>query len=403
MPEIASAADSPAPTNQRGNLEHPRIVLLTNVIPPYHKPLLDRLARRYASLRVLLSTPMERHRRWRLEWEGLDVVVQKTTTLNGRWRHPKGFSEPLYVHLPLDTIHQLKQYDPEVLISWEMGTRTMLAAAYRWTRRGKKLIVWAEFAESTERGRGAVRGLIRRLIHRAVDAFIVTGASGARYLRSLGISDRKIFKISYTTEIARFSEAPLLRAEEHARRLLYVGQLIDRKGLLPFVRALGRWAQVHSTQKMEFVLAGDGPIRAQLEQTEQPGNVKLVFLGNVDYDELPKVYAEAGIFVLPSLADSWGVVVNEALAAGLPVLGSVHAQAVSELIEDGVNGWMFRSDDQQDMEAALERCLSSEIRTLDKMRLAARKTALSLTPDYVTDLVDRAVHSVLKKGAVRAP
>jgi glycosyltransferase involved in cell wall biosynthesis len=332
----------------------------------------------------------------------LDVVVQKTKTVHGRWRHPKGFSEPLYVHLPLDTIHQLREFDPDVLISWEMGTRSILAAAYRRTRPGKKLIVWAEMAESTERGRGAVRGLIRRLIHRAVDAFIVTGESGARYLRSLGIPDRKIFKIAYTTDVTRFSDVALPRSCEHARRLLYVGQLIERKGLLPFIRALGRWAQTHPTQKVELVLAGEGSIRMQLEQTPQPENVKLVFLGNVDYHELPKIYAQAGIFVLPSMADSWGVVVNEALAAGLPVLGSVHAQAVSELIQEGVNGWTFRSDEQESMEAALDRCLSSESRTLDKMRIAARKTALSLTPDYVTDLIDRAIISVLKQGSVRA-
>jgi glycosyltransferase involved in cell wall biosynthesis len=401
MPETASTTGASLPVGQRGSLERARIILLTNVIPPYHKPLLDRLARRYASLRILLSTRMESNRQWRLEWEGLDVVVQKTTTLNGRWRHPKGFSEPLYIHLPLDTIQQLRQSDPDVLISWEMGTRTILAAAYRWTHPGKKLIVWAEMAESTERGRGAVRAVIRSLIHRAVDAFIVTGESGARYLRSLGIPDCKIFKIAYTTDVTRFSDVPLPRAEEHERRLLYVGQLIERKGLLPFIRALGRWAQRHPTKKVELVLAGEGSIRRQLEQTPQPENAKLVFLGNVDYHELPKIYAQAGMFVLPSLADSWGVVVNEALAAGLPVLGSVHAQAVSELIEEGVNGWTFRSDEQESMEAALDRCLSSESRALDKMRLAARQTALSLTPDYVADLVDRAVHSVLKQGPAR--
>ena len=167
----------------------------------------------------------------------------------------------------LTPIRQLSQFDPDVLISWEMGTRTILAAVYRWIHPGKKLIVWAEMAESTERGRGPVRGVIRRLLHPAVDAFIVTGASGARYLRSLGIPDRKIFKIAYTTDVSRFSHGPSPRIDEHARRLLYVGQLIERKGLLPFVRALGRWAQAHSTQKLELVLAGDGPIRVQLERT----------------------------------------------------------------------------------------------------------------------------------------
>ncbi|MDQ2842694.1 MAG: hypothetical protein M3Y72_16975 [Acidobacteriota bacterium] len=134
----------------------PRVILITNVIPPYHKSLLDRLHLRYPTMRILLSTPMESNRSWKLEWEGLDVVVQKTITLHRQWRHPKGFSEPLYVHLPLDTLAQLRRFRPDVVISWELGTRTMLAAAYRMLRRRTRLLVWAEVAESTERGRGGL-------------------------------------------------------------------------------------------------------------------------------------------------------------------------------------------------------------------------------------------------------
>ncbi len=366
-------------------------MLITNVIPPYHKPVLDRLAQRYPKLRVLLSTPMESHRQWKLEWDGLDVVVQKTITLNQRWRHPKGFSEPLYVHLPVDTISQLKRFRPDIVISWEMGVRTMLAAVYRWMRRGSRLIVWAEMAEATEQGRGMMRKAIRRVIHPAVDAFLVTGDSGARYLRGLGIRDHKIFKIAYTTDISRFISAPLTRGAENAWRLLYVGQLIERKGLLQFLEVLSRWAALHPDRKLEFVVAGDGPLRERLKGFEAPANLKLVLLGNVDYQDLPPVYAEAGIFVLPTLADTWAVVVNEAMAAGLPVLGSAYGQAVSELVQDGVNGWTFRPDAGDEMAAALARCLDTSLLELDSMREAARKVAAGLTPDYVTELVDRAI------------
>ena len=57
---------------------------------------------------------------------------------------------------------------------------------------------------------------------------------------------------------------------------------------------------------------------------------------------MAEVYAKASLFAFPTLADEWGVVVNEAMAAGLPVLGSIYSQAVEELVEDGVSGWVFR-------------------------------------------------------------
>ncbi len=387
--------------SQAGSL---RIVLITNVIPPYHKPVFDRLAQRYPGLRVLLSTPMEPNRRWNLEWEGLDVVVQKTITLNRRWRHPKGFSEPLYVHLPLDTLSQLKRFRADVVISWEMGVRTILSAVYRWTHRRTRLIVWAETAEATEHGRGMLRRVLRRILHRAVDAFLVTGDSGARYLRSLGINDRKIFKIAYTTDISRFLSANLTRGTENAERFLYVGQLIERKGLLQFLQALSRWAALHPDRKVKFVVAGTGPLRTQLESFERPLNLELVFLGNVDYQELPAVYAEAGIFVLPTLADTWAVVVNEAMAAGLPVLGSVYGQAVSELVQEGLNGWTFRPDLGDEIFQALDRCMHLPLDELNKMRERARATAVRLTPDYVTDRIERAILWVEgKRSAGRIP
>jgi hypothetical protein len=373
-------------------------VLITNVIPPYHKPVFDRLAQHYPKLRVLLSTAMESNRAWNLEWEGLDVVVQRTITLNRRWRHPKGFSEPLYIHLPVDTVSQLKRFQADIVISWEMGVRTMLSAVYRWTHRGSRLIIWAETAEATEHGRGMVRRILRRTIHRAVDAFLVTGDSGARYLRSLGISDRKIFKIAYTTDIGRFLSASIIRSAENAERLLYVGQLIERKGLLQFLQALSRWAALYPDRKVEFVVAGSGPLREKLERFKTPGNLKLVFLGHVDYQELPAVYAEAGIFVLPTLADTWAVVVNEAMAAGLPVFGSTYGQAVSELVQEGLNGWTFRPDRGDEMFEALDRCMHVPLDELDKMRECARATAVRLTPDYVTGLIEQAILWVAGQG-----
>ncbi|MBV8866139.1 MAG: glycosyltransferase family 4 protein [Acidobacteriaceae bacterium] len=392
MPDVlaAGAAESEAPILPA---EYPRIAILMNVIAPYQKPVLDRLSQRYPGMRVFLSTPMESNRPWKLEWEGLNVVVQKTVTLNRQWKHPKGFTEPLYVHLPVDTVTQLNRFHPDIVISWEMGMRTMLAAVYRALRPGSKLIVWAEFAESTEHGRGASRQMLRKVFHHCVDAFLVTGESGARYLSSLGVVSRKIFKIAYTTDISRFAALPIAKTTETAWRLLYVGQLIERKGLTQFLDVLSRWASLYPDRAIELVLAGDGPLRGCLRACAVTPNVTLSFLGNISYQNLPEVYSRADVFVFPTLADTWGVVVNEALAGGVPVLGSLYGQAVSELVKDGKNGWTFRPDVSDEMFDALNRALCTPPAELEKMRECARTTALRLTPDYVASLIDRAINA----------
>lgn len=375
-----------------------RVALLTNLIPPYHKPMLDCLARRYGSLRVLLSTPMEANRPWRLEWQGLDVVVQKTWTFAGRWRHPGGFSEPLAVHLPLDTIAQLRRYRPHVVISAEMGMRTLLAAVYRKLNRRSRLIVWAEVSEATEQGRGTLRRIIRPLLCRHADAFLAVGSSGVRYLRGLGVDPAKIFPLLYATGVERFSANGIERPPERAHRLLYTGQLIERKGLLPFLNTLSKWAGDHPVRCVEFTMVGDGPLRACLENFAAPDNLELCFHGNLPYEELPRVYSEAGLFVLPTLADTWGVVVNEALAAGLPVLGSVRAQAVEELIEDGKNGWIFEPGRRAEIYSAIDRAMNASHEQLETMRVHARSTALALAPDDAARFLDDAIAASVKSG-----
>lgn len=371
-----------------------RLVFLTNVIAPYWKSIFDALAPRYKNMRVLLSTRMESNRHWELDWRGLDVVVQKTITLHRRWRHPKGFTEPIHVHLPLDTIHQLRAFNADVVISNEMGARTLLALVYRKIRPSSRLIVWAEMAQSTEQGRGRVRAVLRRFLQRNVDGFVVLGESGARYIRSLGTANEKIFRVPYTTDVKRFAASPLTRPEDQTRRLLYVGQLVERKGLLPFLNVLSRWAAANPDQLIEFTVAGDGPLRNQLEDEPLAPNLRLVTLGNISYANLPKVYSEAEIFAFPTLADSWGVVVNEALASGLPVLGSVYSQAVEELVQDGRNGWIFAPGKAEETYKAVDRSMNTPLSVLTEMRQHARTKAIELTPDYVADRIERAINTV---------
>src|SRR5581483_7356778 len=272
-----------------------------------------------------------------------------------------------FVHLPLDTISQLRSFRPQLALSNEMGFRTLLACIYRKLARRSRLLVVAEIAESTERGRGRTRAFVRQLIRSRVDGFLVLGQSGARYINSLGVPKTKIFEIGYTTDIQRFCGVPLHRPAAIAHRLLYVGQLIERKGLQRFLTALSRWALQHPQRQLEFVIVGDGPLRAGLEKTAVPKNLRTVFHGNMAFSDLSAIYADCGIFAFPTLADTWGVVVNEAMAAGLPVLGSIYSQAVEELVEDGQNGWSFRPDDADAAYAAMDHALSTPVETLSVM------------------------------------
>ena len=384
-------------TDER-DLRSVRLALLKNFIPPYCIPVFHELNAQLREFRVFVSTSMESDRVWEADSGGLPVTVQRTVTLMSRHEHPHGFADRAPLHVPYDTLARLRGMSPDVVITGELGWQTIQAVVYRrWlTSQGRaKLIIWTTLSEITELARGRARRLLRAYLLARADAVLVNGASAHRYVRSFDVPERRIFTVPYTTDLTPFQALPIDRAPESRKRLVHLGQLIERKGLDPFITALCRWAERHPDRLTELWLVGDGPLRSELEQISSPPNLTLRFVGNVPYGELPKWYGQAGILAFPTLADEWGVVVNEALAAGLPVLGSVFSQAVEELVLDGRNGWTFRPDRPEDLASALDRALDTPADELENMRVRARWSVSHLTPAFAADQFLKAVRFVL--------
>ena len=187
-----------------------------------------------------------------------------------------------------------------------------------------------------------------------------------------------------------FTQAAPERPPGDAYRLIYVGQMIARKGVDLFQDALLDYARSHPERRIEMLWVGDGDLRALLESVQGPDNLDQRFLNSVQYDAMPALYLQAGIIVLPSLMDEWGLVVNEGMAAGLPVLGSVYSQAVDEMVREGETGWKFVPR-KQDMQDAIDRALLTPLDRLAEMRLKARARAATITFDHVAEQIARVI------------
>ncbi|MGA2095407.1 MAG: glycosyltransferase family 4 protein [Candidatus Acidiferrum sp.] len=359
-----------------------RVVFLKNCVTPHFLPVLRHIAASVESLRVLVSTPMEADRTWKPAWDGIHVTLQKSFMLPHRHVYEQGFAMTSFRHFPYDSLPLLYRSKPDVVISGELGFRTAQAVVFRRLNPASRLVIWADLSEHTEREVGRMLTLLRRVLLRAADAVVVNGSSGAKYVLGLNVPLKQIFQAPLTTEISPFLTIPLAREPRIARRLLYLGRLIECKGLDIFLSALAKWASAHPGETREVWFVGDGPLRQSLERFPLPAQISLKFLGNVPYEDLSRYPAQAGLLVFPTLSDTWGLAVNEALAAGLPVLGSLYSQAVQELVEDGVNGWTYRADHPDELRDALGRALSAPLSRLAQMREAARSSVEHLTPEY---------------------
>ena len=244
-----------------------------------------------------------------------------------------------------------------------------------------RLLIWCKLSEHSERNWGRVRLALRRFILGRADGVLVNGESGARYIARFGVPDRAIHRINQPVDVSRFAAVERTRDPGLACRLLCVGALTARKGLVPFARALIAWAKANPQRQIEIWWLGHGELAETLAALVMPENIKQRFCGAAPYNDMPGYYAQCDLLAFPSLLDEWGLVVNEAMAAGLPVLGSVLAQAVTELVEDGLTGWAFDPSDPAAMQGAIARALDTRPEQMVGMREAARQRIARLTPE----------------------
>jgi glycosyltransferase involved in cell wall biosynthesis len=368
-----------------------RVALLTNFIPPYRVSLFEALARAVDRLLILTSTEMESNRSsWSFAPGTLDVVVQKTLSFR-QSQNGGGFRDHIDVHVPLDTAARLRGFAPDVIVTGELGARTIAATRFG-SRNGVPVVVWATLSERTERRRGRVRRFVRERLLAAAEHVLVNGRSGERYVRSFGVSPERITRVPYTTAMEPFLALPLGGgAGARPLRVLFVGSLISRKAPLALLEAARAIAD--PTRRIELTFVGDGPLREELERRTPAATSGLTvrFTGGVDYAALPPLYRAADVLAFPTLADEWGLVVNEALAAGIPVLGSRESQAVEELVTDGENGWILEDSTPVGIACGLERVIDTPPAQRTKMKAAARASTAGLDPSDAA----RKIHGVL--------
>ncbi|MGN6545305.1 MAG: glycosyltransferase family 4 protein [Aureliella sp.] len=352
-----------------------RVVFLVNFVSPNLVEVLRQVEQQVGSLQILASVPIEANRLWRPDHGDLPVIVQRTKTVRRIVEHPGGYSEELFVHLPLDTFGQLRRLRPDCIVSLEMGMRSLMSSLYRslW-RRSCRHVLAVYGSERSEQGRGRVRRALRRRLLAAADVITYNGPSCRRYLLGLGASPEKMMPWNYAADPAKPYRGSISGYAGASLRLLTVGQLIPRKGILEAARALDAWARAHPERTIEWALAGTGPLSEELSRMALSPNLRIDLLGHREPAQLQELYRDYPVMFFPTLGDEWGLVVDEALASGQLVLGSIYSQAVETLIEPGRNGWQYDPEVPETLRRALDQLAMLDREQADRMREQARRS-----------------------------
>jgi len=274
---------------------------------------------------------------------------------------------------------KLAELEVEVCLLPSYFPKRSLAALFAAKSLGIRTVMMNDSHSGTARARG-LRFMAKRRLVQWFDAALVAGTPQRRYFASLGLPAEKIF-IGYDAVdndhfAAKASEAAA-RASDHAAQLglpehyfLSLGRFIPKKNLPVLIRAFRRCLDASPTKRMHLVMVGAGEEEQALRSLcsdlglpiydhadggpgknghGEPARSGVHFFGARQIDEIPVFYALASAFVLPSLYEEWGLVVNEAMACSLPVVVSRTAGCAEDLVKHGQNGFLFDPENPEDL------------------------------------------------------
>jgi glycosyltransferase involved in cell wall biosynthesis len=299
------------------------------------------------------------------------------------------------------------RYDAAIFfLGW--GTISSLLGIAACRMRGTPILLFGDssFPPPETSVRSKLRAGFLRTIVGLTERFLVSGNINAGYYRHYGADPSSFHLVPWAIDNARFAEASRFGpGEREVMRerfgippdqlaVVFSAKFLPRKDPMTLLRSVD--AMQHRP-RAAVIFLGNGELRGEMETFARERNLDVRFAGFINQTDLPKHYAMADVFVLPSLDEPRGSVVNEAMASGLPVIVSDRCGAVGDIVQHGENGYVFSPRDVTTLTRHLD-TLAADPQL--RARMAQRSREIIATWDYargvrgVMDALD-----AIKRGA----
>jgi len=328
-----------------------RVLYLTPSFYPYRVPVFDELHRRIgAGFEVVtLDTQPQQNARVAIGLGSFPRRILKGRQIPLTRMHDQGLETPFGLTLAPSLPPLLLRTSPDVVISANFNLWTLTALLL-----GYPTIIFWEGTHHTERTIRPWRRRLRQFMVRRAKGFVVNGHLSRRYLESLGADPSVIHEGGLCADPPPTSYKDRLPPKDTVSkiRFLFVGQLIERKGVSHLLHAIRRLVdQLENQAPFELTLVGTGLDEAAYRTKVRELGIEdwVRFAGAATHDQVWSYYATSHVFVLPTMQDNWPLVVPEAMSMGLPLLLSVHTGSLPDLLEEGNNGWSFDPGSPDDL------------------------------------------------------
>ena len=332
-----------------------KAAFVTNIPSPYRVDLFYYLQTHLNEyeISVIYTSRSEDNRKWDLREEKL----LNTHILKSKILKLRGKLDARYIHFPANVGSVLNTIQPDVVVAFEYNPAALQSLLWCRTHK-RKFIHLTDGTLYSERNLNIVQRASRKIICGSADACIASSTKAQEKLVSWGVAREKIFKSFLTVDISPYRDIP---RKPVPGQLLYVGSMVKRKGLDLLISAM---PYVKSPVTLHIVGNGTPEEIAELKQLAQEKNVadSIVFRGFLQGAALREEYSHAQAFVFPTREDCFGLVLLEAMGAGVPIVASKYADGAYDVVLEGENGWIADPDDAQQFAQAIDRANTVPLR-----------------------------------------
>ena len=284
-----------------------KIALVVNEPPPYRIPIFNLIAAADGvALHVIFFCRREPNRQWDLPPIAFDhtFLRERITTRYGR-----------YIHNNPDVVLALKRFNPEVVVSNGFNPTHLYALAWTSLRR-KSYVPMTDGTVNSEQALSALHRRVRRFTYAKSRAFIAASNGGLALYQRYGIARSRCFTSCLCIDNTRF--AATTSTTEKCYDFIFAGRIEQEKNP-DFALQVARLVAIRLQRRVRLLFVGAGSREAEIKvlAAGMAEHVESHFHGFASQAELPALYQSAKIFIFPTRADVWGVVANEACAAGL--------------------------------------------------------------------------------------
>ncbi len=329
--------------------------------------------------------------------EGYDYEFLVNSAKNKGSHHYRGIDNA-------GIIDKIKKWQPDAVLVYGWNFRSHLKVMRYFKNR---IPVWFRGDSTLLDQQGIIKELFRTKlltwVYKYTDLVFYTGTSNKNYFLRHGVRENQLIQASHAVENERFgssNENRVAEAEKFRHSLqinpsgvvfLFAGKLSPKKGLSTLIKAF----RLLSDENLYLLIVGNGSLEEDLKHKSRRDK-NIIFADFQNQAQMPVVYATCDIFVLPSVGpgETWGLSVNEAMAAGKAVIVSNKCGSAIDLVESGKNGYIFEAGNYFDLAAKMKLISSNK----ERLKQSGRESEIIISDFTFTGFITAIENSINAVG-----